>query len=68
MNAAGLTVHVDHIPADSERKALRLLSYCLGCAQPDEEGSVVYALAPKHGIPEYRVTGCVTQMEISANL
>ena len=57
VNATGLIVHIDHIPVDRERKALRLLSYCLGCEQPDDEGSIVYALAPKHGLPEYRVTG-----------
>lgn len=52
-----LIVHVDHIPLDKQKPALRIISFCVSCERPDDEGSYVYALAPKHGLPEYRVKG-----------
>lgn len=55
--AEGLTIHIDHVPLDKDKPALRIISFCLDCEHPDDEGSYVYALAPKHGLSEYRVKG-----------
>jgi hypothetical protein len=35
---------------------LKQVSFCVGCPTPEDEGSILYGLMPKHGIPKYHVT------------
>ena len=39
------------------KEALKHLSFCLDCSNPDREGSVMKALVAKHGVQEFDVTG-----------
>lgn len=43
--------------ASQQQNAIKYISYCLSCPDPENEGSILKALNPKHGIKEYQITG-----------
>jgi hypothetical protein len=34
-----------------------MISYCVGCPSPEDEGSMAYGLIARHGVKEFHVTG-----------
>jgi hypothetical protein len=55
--AVSLLIHLDNRPLDRNNAAHKLLSYCIDCAHPENNGSILFCIAPKHGLKEYSVTG-----------
>ena len=50
-------VYMDNVPLDISQPAIKLLSFCQKCVDPEEQGSFVTGLAPKLGIKEYNIKG-----------
>lgn len=40
-------------------KAVKLLSFCVDCPSPEEQGSLAYGLTAKHGLQHYSVVGAL---------
>lgn len=48
---------MNHSPHEPNQKALKLIAYCIDCIHPENDGSILFALSPKFGISEYKLTG-----------
>ena len=55
-----------------QHSPIKLISYCIDCPSPEQEGSIAYGLLPRYGTKEYLVSGeviyCIPNMADSPTL
>ena len=54
---ASVYVHMNSRSVSVDKPALKYLQFCVDCAHPNKEGSVIKALVAKHGIQDFDVSG-----------